>query len=81
MTSLHHDEHDVENAEEAGAKDKLPGLMPAKEICFIHKIAPAAKNEGGNRSDNRPRARIDEMIIVVRFRVSIRHRICFPPVS
>ena len=72
MTSLHQNEHRRRDAEEPAAEDMLPGLMPPKEMCFIHKIAPVASNEGGERADNRPRARIDEMVIVVRFRVSHR---------
>jgi hypothetical protein len=79
MTSLHHEKHDVEHAQETGPED-VAARFEAAERDMLHPQDPAGRQDecrGG--SGDRPGARIDEVIIVVRFRVSTRHRVGFPP--
>ena len=65
--------HDIENAEEARA-EHVAAHVETEQRQGLH---PHDRADGGHEGeegpDDRPRARIDEMIIVVRFRVAIRH--------
>ena len=65
--------HDVKNAEETRAEHIGTGL----EAEDGHALHPHDRANGGqkgrNRTDQRPRARIDEVVIVVRFAMGVGH--------
>jgi hypothetical protein len=42
-----------------------PMCMPASGRFFIVKTRPTAMTNGGDGADERPRARVDEMVVVV----------------
>ena len=66
--------HRVEDAQHAGAEHVGARLQTADgEALHPHDRADR-REEGGDRSNERPRARRDEVIVVVRFGVDVGHR-------
>src|SRR6185437_17102569 len=65
--------HDVENEEKTGAEDIAAGLGAVERDPLHPHNAADGHGESADRTQNGPRTRIDEMIVVIRFCVRLRH--------
>ena len=66
-------QHGVEDAEDAGAEDVRPD-PEAEQRQALHRQDEADRhNEGRDRADERPGARIDEMVVVLGLGVRLGH--------
>src|SRR3954451_10700904 len=65
--------HNVKHDEQADDQDDAACLEPADGEALHPHDAANRHQESADRADDRPRTRIDEMVVVVRLRVGVRH--------
>ena len=65
--------HHIENAGDADAEHRRAGLEAAERQRLHAHDEADREQEGEDRADQRPRARVDQMIIVMRLRVRVSH--------